>query len=54
MKILAVYLSPSQPLIGSELYVCPRGVLPILIAGDLTASRGLEFEVNHDKGHAPA
>ena len=38
MKILAVYLSPSQPLIGSELYVCPSGVLPVLIAGDLNAN----------------
>ena len=37
MKILAVYLSPSRPLIGADLDVCFGGGLPVLMAGDLNA-----------------
>jgi len=34
-KILAVYLSPSRPLIDSDLSACLGGGLPVLMAGDL-------------------
>ena len=37
VKILAVYLSPSSPLIGADLTACFGGVLPVLMAGDLNA-----------------
>jgi hypothetical protein len=37
VKILAVYLFPSRPLIGAYLSVCFGGGLPILMAGDLNA-----------------
>ena len=37
VKILAVYLSPSRPLIGADLDVCFGGWLPVLLAGDLNA-----------------
>jgi hypothetical protein len=36
-KIFAVYLSPSLPMIGVDLTACFRGVLPVLMAGDLNA-----------------
>jgi hypothetical protein len=35
VKILAVYLSPSRPLIGADLTACFGWGLPVLIAGDL-------------------
>jgi hypothetical protein len=35
VKILAVYLSPSRPLIGVEQTACFGGGLPVLMAGDL-------------------
>jgi hypothetical protein len=35
VKILAVYLSPSHPLIGADLTACFGGGLPVLMAGDL-------------------
>ena len=37
VKILAVYLSPSRPLIASELFACFSGGLPVLMASDLNA-----------------
>jgi hypothetical protein len=37
VKILAVYLSPSRPLIGAELTACFGGGLTVLMAGDLNA-----------------
>jgi hypothetical protein len=37
VKILAVYLSPSRPLIGADLNACFCGGLPVLMAGDLNA-----------------
>jgi hypothetical protein len=37
VKILAVHLPPSRPLIGSGLTACFGGVLPVLIACDLNA-----------------
>ena len=37
VKILAVHLSPSRPLIGEDLTVCFGGGLPVLMAGDLNA-----------------
>ena len=37
VKILAVYLSPSRPLIRADLDVCFGGGLPVLMAGDLNA-----------------
>jgi hypothetical protein len=36
-KILAVYLSPSRPLIDSDLSAYVGGDLPVLMAGDLNA-----------------
>ena len=35
VKILAAYLSPSRPLIGSDLIACFARALPVLMAGDL-------------------
>jgi len=35
VKILAVYLSPSRPLLASDLSTCFGGGLPVLMAGDL-------------------
>jgi hypothetical protein len=37
VKILAVYRSPSGPLIGADLTACFGGGLPVLMAGDLNA-----------------
>jgi len=37
VKILAVYLFPSRPLIGEDLTVCFGGGLPVRMAGDLNA-----------------
>jgi endonuclease/exonuclease/phosphatase family metal-dependent hydrolase len=37
VKILAVYLFPSRPLIGAVLTACFGGGLPVLMAGDLNA-----------------
>jgi endonuclease/exonuclease/phosphatase family metal-dependent hydrolase len=37
VKILAVYLSPTRPLIVSDLAACLGGGLPVLMAGDLNA-----------------
>jgi hypothetical protein len=37
VKILAVYLSPSRPLIGADLTACFGEGLPVLMAGDLNA-----------------
>jgi hypothetical protein len=37
VKILAVYPSPSRPLIGAELSACLSGGFPVLMAGDLNA-----------------
>ena len=37
VKILAGYLSPSRPLIGTDLTACFVGGLPGLLAGDLNA-----------------
>ena len=37
VKILAAYLSPSRPLIASDLSACHGGGLPVLMAGDLNA-----------------
>jgi endonuclease/exonuclease/phosphatase family metal-dependent hydrolase len=37
VKILAVYLSPSRPVIGADLTACFGGGLPVLMAGDLNA-----------------
>ena len=36
-KILAVYLSPSRPLIKSDLTACLSGGLPVFMAGNLNA-----------------
>ena len=36
-KIMAVYLSPSRPLIKSALTACLSGGLPVLMAGDINA-----------------
>ena len=37
VKIIAAYLSPSRPIIGSERSACFRVGLPVLLAGDLNA-----------------
>jgi hypothetical protein len=37
LKILAVYLSPSRPIVGSDLSACFDGGFPVLMAGDLNA-----------------
>jgi hypothetical protein len=37
VKILAAYLSPTRPLIASDLSVCLGGGLPVLMAGELNA-----------------
>jgi hypothetical protein len=37
VKILATYLSPTRPLIASDLSACLGGGLPVLMAGDLNA-----------------
>jgi hypothetical protein len=37
LKILAVYLSPSRPIVESDLSACFGGVFPVLMAGDLNA-----------------
>ena len=37
VKILAVYLCPSRPLIGADLTACFGGGLLVLMAGDLNA-----------------
>jgi hypothetical protein len=37
LKILAVYLSPSRPIVGSDLSACFGGGFPVLMAGDLNA-----------------
>jgi hypothetical protein len=37
VKILAAYLSPTRPLIPSDLSACLGGGLPVLMAGDLNA-----------------
>jgi hypothetical protein len=37
VKILAVYVSPSHPLIRADLTACFGGGLPVLMAGDLNA-----------------
>jgi hypothetical protein len=37
VKILAAYLSPTRPLIASDLSACLGGGLPVLMAGDLNA-----------------
>jgi hypothetical protein len=37
LKILAVYLSPSGPIVGSELSACFGGGIPVLMVGDLNA-----------------
>jgi hypothetical protein len=36
-RILAVYLSPSRPLLATGLSACIGGGLPVLMAGDLNA-----------------
>ena len=38
VKVLAAYLSPSRRLIGSDLDACFGGGLPVIMAGDLTAT----------------
>jgi hypothetical protein len=35
LKILAVYISPSRPLVGSDLCACFGGGSPVFMAGDL-------------------
>ena len=37
VKILPAYLSPSRPLIASDLSACFGGILPVLMVGDLNA-----------------
>jgi endonuclease/exonuclease/phosphatase (EEP) superfamily protein YafD len=37
LKIMAVYLSPSRPIVGSDLSACFGGGVPVLMAGDLNA-----------------
>jgi hypothetical protein len=37
VKIVAAYLSPTRPLIESDLNECLSGGLPVLMAGDLNA-----------------
>jgi exonuclease III len=37
VKILAAYLSPTRPLIASDLSACLGGGLPVLMAGDMNA-----------------
>jgi len=37
VKVLAAYLSPSRPLIGTDMDACFGGGLPVLMAGDLNA-----------------
>jgi hypothetical protein len=37
LKILAVYLSPSRPIVGSDLSACFGGGFPVLMTGDLNA-----------------
>jgi hypothetical protein len=37
LKILAVYLSPSRPIVGSDLSACFGGGFPVVMAGELKA-----------------
>jgi hypothetical protein len=37
LKIMAVYLSPSRPLIASDLSACLGSGLPVLMAGEMNA-----------------
>jgi hypothetical protein len=37
VRILVVYLSPSWPLLGTDLSTCLGGGLPVLMVGDLNA-----------------
>jgi exonuclease III len=39
LKILAVYLSPSRPTVGSDLSACFGGGFPVLMAGNLNAKQ---------------
>lgn len=55
VKILAVYISSSRPLIISGLSACLGGGLPILVAGDLIAKHvDWNFCANHEKGQIAA
>jgi hypothetical protein len=54
VKILAVYLSPSRPLVASDLPPCLGGGLPVLMAGDLNAKHRVEFQAGHEKRHTLA
>ena len=40
VKVLAVYLSTTRPLIGADLTACFGGGSPVLMAGDLNAKHG--------------
>jgi hypothetical protein len=53
VKILAVYFSPSRSLIGADLTACFGVGLPVLIAGDLNAKRGMELPAGHETGENP-
>jgi exonuclease III len=55
IKILAVYISPSRPIVGSQLSACSGGGFPALRAGGpkCQACR-LEFSADHDQGQIPA
>jgi hypothetical protein len=37
LKLLAVYLSPSRPIVGSDLSACFGGGFPVLMPGGLNA-----------------
>jgi hypothetical protein len=49
VKILAIYLSSSQPLTASDLSVCLGGGLPVLMVGDLNAKYRVEYQAGHEK-----
>jgi hypothetical protein len=54
LKILAVYLSPSRPLIASDVSACLGSGLPVLMVGEMNAKHidcqacRMEFHVAHE------
>jgi exonuclease III len=55
VKFVAAYLSPTRPLIESDLNECLSGGSPRLDGGrSQREAHGLEFSVDHDQGRGPA
>jgi hypothetical protein len=54
VKLVAASLSPTRPLIESDLTECLSGGFPVFLVGDLNAKHGLESLADHSQGFAPA